>query len=262
LSLEGFQYKNNLIIEQSNKKLEVENTYWNRYQDVLNQINTENALAEEVRQYNETLAEEKRQFDTKLDFDAEQARLDREHDEALVKLEHNFKAKQAELDRQHDKDMLNAKTEAEKELIEEKYQADKKLLADKLANDKKLLAEELKNEKSLLKYQKSLSGGSGSINKGGGSGGSSGKGSGGGSGSSSSIIANRNGNGWIEIPGHGRFSKVEVNEYLKDGTIKATVSNGKVKYTWVGKQAKNVTPDAKGYAAKQKDLFFGSSGKF
>ena len=52
LSLQGFQYKNQLILEQANKKVEVENTYYNRYQDVLNQINTENALAEEVRQYN------------------------------------------------------------------------------------------------------------------------------------------------------------------------------------------------------------------
>ena len=53
LSLQGFQYENNLVLEQANKKLEVANTYWARYQDVLNQINTENALAEEVRQYNQ-----------------------------------------------------------------------------------------------------------------------------------------------------------------------------------------------------------------
>lgn len=62
LSLEGFQYKNNLIIEQSNKKLEVENIYHQRYQDVLNQINQENALKEEVRQYEKNFAEEQRQF--------------------------------------------------------------------------------------------------------------------------------------------------------------------------------------------------------
>ena len=55
LSLQGFQYENSLIIEQANKKTEIDNTYYGRYQDVLNQINTENALAEEVRQYNENL---------------------------------------------------------------------------------------------------------------------------------------------------------------------------------------------------------------
>ena len=63
LSLQGFQYKNDLIISQTNKKMEVENTYYNRYQDVLDQINRENTLAEQVRQYNASLAEEQRQFD-------------------------------------------------------------------------------------------------------------------------------------------------------------------------------------------------------
>ena len=62
LSLEGFQYKNNLLLEQSNKKLELENQYYQRYQDVLNQINTENALAEEIRQYNEQMAFQREQF--------------------------------------------------------------------------------------------------------------------------------------------------------------------------------------------------------
>lgn len=63
LSLQGFQYKNQLLIEQSNKKMALESEYHQRYQDVLKQINTENALAEEVRQYNEKMAEEIRQFD-------------------------------------------------------------------------------------------------------------------------------------------------------------------------------------------------------
>lgn len=63
LSLEGFQYKNTLLIEQANKKMEVDNMYYGRYQDVLQQINQENALAEEIRQYNEQMAEEKRQYD-------------------------------------------------------------------------------------------------------------------------------------------------------------------------------------------------------
>lgn len=78
LSLQGFQYKNTLLLEQANKKLEIENQYYNRYQDVLEQINTENALAEQIRQYNESLAEEKRQHDESLaeekrQFDAQMA---------------------------------------------------------------------------------------------------------------------------------------------------------------------------------------------
>lgn len=66
LSLAGFQYKNQLITTKLDTKREVDNTYYGRYQDVLKQINTENALAEEVRQYNASLAEEKRQYNASL----------------------------------------------------------------------------------------------------------------------------------------------------------------------------------------------------
>lgn len=73
LSLQGFQYKNSLVMEKANRLQEVENQYYSRYQDVLAQINHENALAEQVRQYNESmafqkqqLAEEQRQFNATL----------------------------------------------------------------------------------------------------------------------------------------------------------------------------------------------------
>lgn len=66
LSIEGFQYKNTLIMNQISQKQAVDNQYYNRYQDVLQQINTENALAEEIRQFNESLAEDQRQFDANL----------------------------------------------------------------------------------------------------------------------------------------------------------------------------------------------------
>ena len=70
LSLQGFQYKNQLILEQANKKVELDNTYYNRYLDVLNQINQENAMAEDIRQFEKNyelqtkqLEEEIRQFE-------------------------------------------------------------------------------------------------------------------------------------------------------------------------------------------------------
>jgi hypothetical protein len=72
LSLEGFQYKNDLLIAKANKKTDVDNTYYGRYQDVLKQINTENALAEEQRQYNATLAENKRQHNEAMALQREQ----------------------------------------------------------------------------------------------------------------------------------------------------------------------------------------------
>ena len=63
LSLQGFQYKNELLLEQANKKFQIESEYNKRYQDVLQQINTENALAEEVRQFNEQMEWEKYQYE-------------------------------------------------------------------------------------------------------------------------------------------------------------------------------------------------------
>lgn len=62
LSLQGFQYKNTLVLEKAKTKREIDNTYYSRYQDVLNQINTENALAEQKRQHDETLKFQKEQF--------------------------------------------------------------------------------------------------------------------------------------------------------------------------------------------------------
>lgn len=62
LSLQGFQYKNTLLLDQANKKLELEQIFHQRWQDVLDQMNTENALAEEIRQFNEQMAEDRRQF--------------------------------------------------------------------------------------------------------------------------------------------------------------------------------------------------------
>lgn len=81
LSLEGFQYKNTLVLAQSDKKMEVDNNYYSRYQDVLNQINHENAMAEEIRQYNERLAEEKRQYNSNYALQqAELAEKKRQYD--------------------------------------------------------------------------------------------------------------------------------------------------------------------------------------
>lgn len=52
LSLQGFQYKNQLLAEMESQKASINNRYDSLYQDVLDQINYENALEEEIRQYN------------------------------------------------------------------------------------------------------------------------------------------------------------------------------------------------------------------
>lgn len=66
LSLAGFQYKNTLLLSKAEAKREIDNTYYARYQDVLKQINTENTLAEQIRQYETSLAEQKRQHEATL----------------------------------------------------------------------------------------------------------------------------------------------------------------------------------------------------
>lgn len=63
LSLQGFQAKNQLLLDKANQKLQIEDSYYNRYQDVLKQINEENSLAEQIRQFNESMALEREQFE-------------------------------------------------------------------------------------------------------------------------------------------------------------------------------------------------------
>ena len=71
LSLEGFQYKNQLILDKTEKKITLKNNYYQRYQDVISQMNTENALAENVRQYNASLAEQQRQHNEDIALERE-----------------------------------------------------------------------------------------------------------------------------------------------------------------------------------------------
>lgn len=63
LGLEGFQYQNELIIEKADRKLAVGSEYHNRYMDVLGQINEENRLAEEQRQYNKDYALREKEYE-------------------------------------------------------------------------------------------------------------------------------------------------------------------------------------------------------
>ena len=61
LSLQGFQYKNTLVLQKLDAVNQQKDRYYARYQDVLSQINTENTLAEQIRQHNESMAFQKQQ---------------------------------------------------------------------------------------------------------------------------------------------------------------------------------------------------------
>lgn len=56
LALEGFQYKNSLILGLFEQKQTIENTYYARQQDILNQINTENAMRQEQENWEREFA--------------------------------------------------------------------------------------------------------------------------------------------------------------------------------------------------------------
>ena len=117
LSLQGFQYKNQLILEQANKKTELENTYYNRYLDVLNQINTENALAEEVRQYDQDYAFKVQQYNTAVE------QWQKEYDQGIAEWKESIRQFDAELARLKAKDTEEAK-QAAAELAYKKEQAE------------------------------------------------------------------------------------------------------------------------------------------
>lgn len=108
LSLQGFQYKNELITELANKKQEIDNTYYNRYQDVLEQMNTENALAEQIRQYEQNYALQVKEYEESI----RQFNLEIERLRAKDKAEAEAEARQLELQKQQ---LEQQKKEADRE---------------------------------------------------------------------------------------------------------------------------------------------------
>ena len=74
-ALQGFQYKNQLTIDLLGKQQNIRNEYWNKYQDVQKQINTEKALAEEIRQYNQNYALNKKKTDANIAHTNAQTKL-------------------------------------------------------------------------------------------------------------------------------------------------------------------------------------------
>jgi hypothetical protein len=125
LSLEGFQYKNQLVLDQVNKKQELDNTYYNRYQDVLNQINQENALAEQIRQYNQEYQLQLKQYNEQVrQFNVEMERLKKKDTEEakrqaeqLALQKKQLEIEQSQWEKEYDLSL--------KKLQEEKRQFDK-----------------------------------------------------------------------------------------------------------------------------------------
>ena len=119
LALQGFQYHNQLVMEQANKKQELDNEYYNRYQNVLNQINQENAFAEQIRQYEQNYALQVKEYEESIrQFNEEMARLKKKDEE-----EYALEIQQLELKKQQ---LEEEKAQAEKEYQLKKAQLEQK----------------------------------------------------------------------------------------------------------------------------------------
>ena len=155
-SLQAFQYKNQLVLDLADKKMEVKQFYADQWQNVLNQMNTENALAEEVRQFNENLDFQSTQAELERQWKTKEAEIDREFQAAQAEIERKYKSAEAELDRKHDKEMLEAETEAKKKLLEKEHQQALEKLKKQQEYEMAQLDKQLANQKALAKYEYDL----------------------------------------------------------------------------------------------------------
>lgn len=161
LALEGFQYENNLLLEQANKKVELENTYYSRYLDVLNQINTENAMAEEIRQFNQNYELQLKQYNESVrQFNQEYNMRVKEYNESIRQFDEEI-ARLKKKDEQEAKEKAQ-QLELEKKQLEQQqkqWEAEMKLKEEQLAEEKRQF------DKQYALQQAKTSGGSSTSSK-------------------------------------------------------------------------------------------------
>ena len=164
LSLQGFQYKNNLILEQANKKTELNNTYYNRYLDVLNQINHENAMAEEIRQFNQNYDLQLKQYNESI------RQFNKDYDLKLKQYNESIRQFNEEIARLKKKDEQEAKMQAQElELKKKQIEQEKKQWEEEMKLKREQLEEEKRQfDKQYALQQAKSSGSGGSGGSGGG----------------------------------------------------------------------------------------------
>lgn len=113
LSLQGFQYQNQLLESMVNQNNYIENRFDTKYQQVLDQINRENALAEDIRQYNQSYQLDLNKYNESV----------RQYNENLAEEKRQFNAELAEKKRQHDTALAEEKRQYDTTLAEQKRQA-------------------------------------------------------------------------------------------------------------------------------------------
>ncbi len=173
LSLEGFQYKNNLILEQANKKVEVDNMYYNRYLDVLNQINTENAMAEDIRQYEQNYAFSVQQFNEQIrqfnqqyaesvrQFNQEYELRQKEYQEGIRQFNEEIARLKKKDAQEYEMEIKNLELNKKKlEQDQKQWEAEQQLKREQFEEEKRQFDEQM----ALQKAKKSSSGGGGGGN--------------------------------------------------------------------------------------------------
>lgn len=165
LSLEGFQYKNQLLLEQANKKIELDNEYYNRYLGMLDQINTENALAEQQRQFDQSYALDLKKYNEQV------RQFDKSYDLQIKEYNEGIRQFNEEIKRLREKDAKEYQLEIEnlelkkKQMEEEKRQFEKEqqFKRDQLAEQKRQFnAQQSTNSASIGRSSSSSSKSSGS----------------------------------------------------------------------------------------------------
>ena len=222
LITEGTMYKNSLILDLADKKMQLQQMRDNNWYKVLDQINTENAMAQDDRQFHEN-----------LEFQTTQAELDRAFQAKQAEIDRQFKEEQAAIDRQHEKDMLAAKTKAEKELADYNHKLALEKLKQQHANDVLLLEKQYEISKRSSGTSFSTgSGGSSSSSKGAQLGAkikNIGKQATGSTGTKKTGTVDTNS---VLALGQGPISASNLAGQVASGKVKATTKNGKTTFSY------------------------------
>lgn len=166
LSLQGFQYKNQLLLDQASKKIELDNTYYNRWQDVLNQINHENAMAEEIRQFEENYKLQTQQLELQAkELDESIRQFEKNYDLKIKEFDESIRQFNEEMERLKKKDAQEYELEIKKlELQKQQIEEQKRQFEAEQALKREQLAEEQRQFDQQMASRSSSSGGGGSSN--------------------------------------------------------------------------------------------------
>lgn len=108
LSLQGFQYKNELLSTQLQMQQQTDDRYYSRWQDVLNQMNQENQFAESIRQYEQNYKFQLQQFEE------EKKQFQMSYEQQIKEFNENIRQFNVEIERLKKKDEQEYKMEIQR----------------------------------------------------------------------------------------------------------------------------------------------------